>query len=252
MRVRMPAKSAISFVAASVSAIALPAVLLVGLGGTRLAIAQAPAAATHIAPPKAVPHKSAPAHKRTVAKKKAPEAPVAPVVETPAAPPLPNWPVNDKPAAATVTWDSKGLQIDARNSSLQQILEAVATATGAKLEGFATDERVFGVYGPGQVRDVVSQLLHGSAYNVIMIGDQGQGTPRQIVLSTRHAGDTRQAANNNQPGSADEDADAEEPPQPTPPPIRPGFNPGGPPRTPQQLQQEMLLRQQQQNPHPPN
>lgn len=178
----------------------------------------------------------------------------------PAAPELPKWPVNEKPGQATVTWDSHGLSIDAANSSLQQILKDISTATGATVDGLSSDERVFGAYGPGQARDVLSQLLLGAGYNIIMIGDRGQGAPRQILLSSRHSkadqsAANRTGANENDDDSADNDAD-EQPAQPQPP-IRPGF-PGGPPRTPQQMMQErmqqrqqMIQQQQQNNPQPP-
>jgi hypothetical protein len=179
----------------------------------------------------------------------------APIPAPAPAPPL--WPANDLAAQASVVWDSRGLRIDAQNSSLQQILNDFSTATGTKVEGMATDERVFGVFGPGQARDVLSQLLQGSGYNILMIGDQGQGTPRQIVLSARHAGDAQPAPAGN-PSSSDDDADTEEPQQPpqaAPAPFRPGF----PPRTPQQInaqeqqrQQQQQQQQQQQNNNPPN
>ena len=175
---------------------------------------------------------------------------------------LPDWPANDRPAEASVVWDSHGLRIDAENSSLEQILRDFSTATGAKVDGMAADERVFGSYGPGQARDVLSQLLQGSGYNVIMIGDQGQGAPRQIVLSMRQAGGAQPAANN-PANSNDDDADTEEPPPPQagPVPFHPGFPPGGPLRTPQQINmqeqqmREQMMRQQQlqqQQPQPPN
>lgn len=123
------------------------------------------------------------------------------------------------------------------------------------LSGVSADQRIFGTYGPGPARDVISQLLDGSGYNVIMIGDQGQGTPRQIVLSKPPAGPAPQVVN----GSGNEDngnAEVEEPPQPQPPPQQPqpppqnspnGFGPGAQPqpRTPQQILQEMQQRQQQ-------
>ncbi len=57
------------------------------------------------------------------------------------------------------------------------------------------DQRIFGAYGPGPARDVLSQLLDGSGYNVLMIGDQGQGTPRRIVLSARPAGPAQPSGN---------------------------------------------------------
>jgi hypothetical protein len=163
-----------------------------------------------------------------------------------------------------VTWDSQGLKIDATNASLHEILNDVSTATGAKIEGFGTDERVFGQYGPGLARDVLSQLLHGSGYNVLMIGDQGEGTPRQIVLSTRKAaaGQSQAAVNHSFQEMQEEDVpdqpESEEQPQPMPvingrPPVIPPPQgpPGGPqgeggvPRTPQQVLQELQQRQQQ-------
>jgi len=82
-----------------------------------------------------------------------------------------------------VVWDSHGLLIVASNSSLAQILKQVSAETGVKVAGMGADERVFGTYGPGPARDVLSRLLDGSAYNVLMIGDQGQGAPLRIVLS---------------------------------------------------------------------
>jgi hypothetical protein len=204
--------------------------------------AQAPAAAVS-STPSSPAHKPAHPHKHT-AQVKPPAPPAAPAPVTPPAPELPKWPANEKPTPATVTWDSRGLRIDAANSSLAQILTDVSTATGAKVEGFDTDQRVFGAFGPGPARDVLSQLLQGSGYNVVLIGDQGEGTPREIVLSVRHTGPAT-AAGPPAPAS-DEDADADEKPQPGQPPIRPGFPPGRQPRTPQQMQQQML----QQRPQP--
>jgi len=160
---------------------------------------------------------------------------------------LPTWPANDKPTAAAVTWDSHGLRIEAANSSLKQILEAVSTATGAEIQGMDSDQRVFGAYGPGQARDVLSQLLQGSGYNILMIGDQGQGAPRQIVLTARSAADSSSSASKSAPNSsADEDTEAEEPQQPaTPSTIRPGFGPSGNPHSPQHIMDPMQQERQQ-------
>jgi hypothetical protein len=190
-------------------------------------------------------YKSSPAH--------APVPQEQPEAAQPA-PELPHWPVNDSPVKPTVTWDSQGLKIDASNASLHEILNDVSTATGAKLEGFGADERVFGEYGPGQARDILSQLLHGSGYNVLMIGDQGEGTPRQIVLSPRKAGSAPATANHPSQDAQDEDLPEqpeveEQPPQQQPlingrPPMPPQGPPGAP-RTPQQVLQELQQRQQQ-------
>jgi hypothetical protein len=167
------------------------------------------------------------------------------VAPTPPQPELPKWPVNEKADPASVVWDSHGLRIEANNASLQQILNDVSTDTGAKVEGFDSDQRIFGTFGPGSAREVLGQLLEGSGYNFLLIGDQGQGTPRQIVLSARTAANP-QAAKPATPSDDDEvDEQPQQPQQPEGGPIRPGF----PPRTPQQIemqQREQQLRMQQQ------
>ena len=187
------------------------------------------------------------------------EAPPA-AQEQPAPPPpqpeTPAWPVNENPAKPAVTWDSHGLRIQANNASLHDILTEVSTDTGAKVEGMGTDERVFGEYGPGAARDVIAQLLHGSNYNVLMIGDQGEGTPRQIVLSARRAGTPNNANRPNPDQQSDDDYVPDEPQaedQPVQPPVMTGRppmpmvpqGPPGTPRTPQQVLQELQQRQQQ-------
>jgi hypothetical protein len=179
---------------------------------------------------------------------------------------MPSWPANESPGRASVTWDNQGLRIEASNSSLQQILKDVSVETGSKVEGMVPDQRVYGSYGPGQARDVISQLLQGSGYNVLLAGDLGSGAPRQIVLSPRHAGaplpGTAEAPgqDNNPDDEIPENTEVEEQPQPPPQqpiqmqpnpnPGRPGFGPNGPIRTPQQVMEEMqrqqLLQQQQQ------
>jgi hypothetical protein len=189
-----------------------------------------------------VPHRKRPSPAHPLVQEPDPPMPVAPPE-----PEKPKWPAFDPPAQASVQWDSQGLKIDATNSSLQQILKDVSTETGAKVEGLTADERVFGAYGPGQARDVLSQLLQGSGYNVIMIGEQGNGTPRQILLSTRQTGaNPPTSARNNPTNNNEEDAEPDEQPPPQEPGSnRPNFPPGGPMRSPQQIMQEMQQRQQQ-------
>jgi hypothetical protein len=218
---------------------------VLAVAGAQAQDAQAPAAQPAAAPL----HKAAHAHKHPAAAQAAAlPAQAVPAPVQPKAPEAPHWPANEHPSLASVTWDSQGLRIEATNSSLQQILNDVSAATGAKVEGFASDERIFGAYGPGRARDVLSSLLHGSGYNVIMIGDQGQGAPRQIVLSSRHGQGAPPSAAPNATDSGDEDAadsDVDDQPQaPSPPPVRPAFAPGGPARNPQQIMQDMQQRRE--------
>ncbi|MGA2753102.1 MAG: hypothetical protein ABSE53_04990 [Terracidiphilus sp.] len=206
-------------------------------------------AQTNSSPAPAAPaHKSVHPHKKPVAAVPAPQPapPPAPVV-----PPPPNWPANDLPGAASVVFDSRGLLIVASNSSLAQILKDVSTDTGAKVEGMGADQRIFGTYGPGPARDVLSQLLDGSGYNVLMVGDRGAGTPRRIVL-TIPPGSTIQSKATNTPApprnddtdsdqSASESDAEQEPPQPAPNSVAPPV----PIRTPQQMIQERDRQMQQ-------
>jgi hypothetical protein len=231
MRTDLPLNSPVSLGILCKRGFVLLAVLAATLGGAQMLRAQAPATAVSSTPA----HKKAHPHKRPAAV----QAQSPPAAVKPPEPELPKWPANEKPSPASVTWDSQGLRIDAANSSLAQILQDVATATGAKVVGFDTDQRVFGAFGPGPARDVLSQLLLGSGYNILMVGDQGQGTPREILLSLRHPG-TATATVNPAP-ARDEDTDTDEQPQQPqpsqPPPIRPGTLPGRSPFTPQQMQQ---------------
>jgi len=177
-----------------------------------------------------------------------------PVVEPPhpPAPPPPDWPVNDKAQPATVDWNGRDLSITATNSSLQQILKDVSTATGVEVEGASTDQRIYGSYGPAPARDVLSKLLDGSGYNVMIIGDKGEGTPRTLVLSAKSALPASQNAGaRSHPAPTAEDEAPEEPEPPEQPEQgnhRPAPMPAGEPgqnRSPQQIMQEMQQRQQQ-------
>lgn len=191
-------------------------------------------------------------HKKPAAAVPAPQPqPVPP--PAPVLPPPPNWPANDLPGAASVVYDSRGLLIVASNSSLAQILKDVATDTGAKVEGMGADQRIFGTYGPGPARDVLTQLLDGSGYNVLMVGDRGAGTPRRIVLTVPPGSAMQTAAKTpTPPNNDDADSDQQAPEseveqEPQPPP-----NSSGPPvpiRTPQQMIEERNRQMQQtQNP----
>lgn len=146
-----------------------------------------------------------------------------------------------------MSWNGHGLEIDASNSSLDQILRQVAADTGAKVEGLAQDQRIFGTYGPGPARDVVLKLLDGSGYNVLMIGGRDADAPLDVVLTVSTPASPQTAANN-QSRSNPEDDDAPAPPEPEPPPPPPMITPfgngdSGKPETPQQIMQDILERQ---------
>lgn len=245
-----------------ISSTILAGALVAVLAATPLLNAQAPA-------PKPEPvttDKTVRTHKKsTVARAKTQPAAkpaleaAAPAPVTPPEPVRPAWPANDQPSAATVTWDSHGLRIEAANSSLRQILEDVSSATGTLIQGLGNDQRIYGTLGPGQAREVISQLLQGSGYNILMIGDQGQGTPRQILLTSRNATDSPSATNKTAAKKQeDDDDDADEPAQPvqpSPAPAQPNASDSSsrsPQQTGNQTRQGPPSQDQQMPSAPPN
>ena len=163
----------------------------------------------------------------------------------------------DQPAvSATVTARRNLLTVTADNSSLTQILRQVATETGMQLDGLGGDERVFGSFGPGAPREVLTALLNGTGYNVVMVGDLPNGAPRELLLTHRDGSAARPGAGNvNAPqtggdqDSSDDTGTADDPDEPPPPPPPMQTVPQGQPipqgvRTPpnwQQLQQNRNL-----------
>jgi hypothetical protein len=216
------------------------------------ALAAAPPIPAQTAATASPPHTPA-THRAHPAKPSPSVLAAQPAPAPPSAPKQPDWPANDPPAQANVVWDSHGLSIQAANSSLDQILKDVSTETGARVEGFSKDQRIFGSYGPGSTREVLSQLLDGSGYNLLMVGGRSADDPLHVVLSTRPVGapppvepSSRAEADND---IAPEEPEQQQPQPPVPIPARMDNNPAQQPRTPQQIMQEMLQRQQQQQQH---
>jgi hypothetical protein len=192
----------------------------------------------------------------------------------PAPPPQPTVAPSlfEQPAVpATVTAHKNELSVKADNSSLTQILHQVSSATGMRLDGLGGDERVFGSFGPGAPREVLTALLNGTSYNVVMVGDLPNGAPRELLLTRRASGGAspQPAANaaQNQAHSGDDDTppddsgngddsssdDTPPPMQYSPPSIAPATPPtpdgpqgSQPPQAPQRMEPQMPL----QNPPP--
>lgn len=166
----------------------------------------------------------------------------------------------DHPAqAAKVNLAEGKLSVQANNSSLSAILHQISHASGMKIEGLQAgrpDQRVFGSYGPGAPPEVLSELLDGAGYNVLMLGRTSSGAPKELALTPRSgagAVGTQPQPNNN--AQQDNEDNGEEDVEPTqyPDDNQPQQNyipPPGPPemrRTPQQMLEELQrMRQQQQ------
>jgi hypothetical protein len=137
---------------------------------------------------------------------------------------------------AQIVFSGDTLSIRADNSSLSAILHQVAGKSGMQIEGLSGDERVFGTFGPGTPRDVLADLLNGTAYNVVLLGDLSNGAPRQLILTpTTHGG----AAMPPPPQVTTDEAsnEPEPPPEPAPSGTTPPPTPGV--KTPQQLFEQL-------------
>jgi hypothetical protein len=165
----------------------------------------------------------------------------------------------DKPAqAARVTLARGQLSVDANNSSLSKILEDVSSISGMTVDGLDKDSRVFGVYGPGDPRDILSELLDGVGYNFLMVGSTDAGTPREVLLTTRSNAPLSSPSPgvSSQPEEEDEPVVNNYPPEqvaPQPPLRTPGQPPdnNGQPKTPAEIIQDLQrMRQQQQQQQP--
>jgi hypothetical protein len=155
----------------------------------------------------------------------------------------------DKPAQpATVKLTGGTLVVTANNSSLTAILNNLSSSSGMSIDGLGKDQRVFGIYGPGSPRDILSELLDGAGYNFLMVGETDAGVPREIVLTARTSAPLS-APGPSSRSDEDEEPIASQQPEdiPPPPPIAPANEQPQRPRTPKQMLQELQqLRQQQQ------
>ena len=158
---------------------------------------------------------------------------------------------------ARIVFTDNSLTIHADNSSLAAILHQFATTSGMRVNGLGNDERVFGNFGPGTPRDVLADLLNGTAYNLVLLGDLRNGAPRELILTpATHGGDAPATLPAPQTGNDDaipeqESVEVPPPPDVSPAPVAAPTNPGV--RTPQQLfeQLQQMRQQQQQQQQPP-
>lgn len=193
------------------------------------------------------------------------------------------------PTSPQVTYNNGLLTIVANNSTLSDILRAVASHTGATVEAPAqlTSERVAAHIGPASPREVLSDLLTGPGFDFILVGADGDpNAVRNIILTPNQGSNTNNVAMAQpapQPAPAaeqdddDEDQGAPEPESPAPGRVPPsgrrqftqpqpadqatqpaqppsGGEGGGPQqqqvKTPEQLLEQLRKMQQQGPPQP--
>ncbi|HXE89897.1 MAG TPA: hypothetical protein VNK82_02940 [Terriglobales bacterium] len=205
---------------------------------------------------------TAPAKKRALAQKKSPPA----AATEPAPEQRPLLPHELPPAPPQVIYRGGLLFIRAENSTLSDVLQAVGRATGARVEGPMSAERVSVRLGPGAPRQVLADLLTGSNFNYVIVGSpenvqavtavtltvrSGPPTPPSATPQYRHPNITQV-----EPQDLDQEPQiepiVEQPePEPEPPATQPGAT-GQPentpqqPKSPQQLLQELQERLQKQ------
>ncbi len=166
--------------------------------------------------------------------------------------------LDQTPGAPVIRYSGGMLTIEATNSSLRAILDGLGKQTGTTVQGLSHDERVFGVYGPGNPQEVLASLLDDSGYSVVISGKSADGAPREIVLTASSAGSGPSSASQGGHTQAadenDEDAtdsgQVQQPqpalfaPQQPPQQAQPGTPPPQQVKTPQQLLEELQrLRQ---------
>ena len=90
--------------------------------------------------------------------------------------------------AAVVTLQGGLLTVQADNSDLRQILDNIGALGSMSIDGQISDTRVYGSYGPAVPSAVISNLLEGAGYNVILAGINRLGVPRKLVLTPKTGG----------------------------------------------------------------
>jgi hypothetical protein len=111
------------------------------------------------------------------------------------APTLPSVPAREAAVPPQVSYENGQLLIDAKNSTLSDVLRAVEKRTGAvfDISSGDTSERVVGRLGPGPARDVLADLLNGSHFNYVMLSPAGDPSALSRVVLTPRGPETAQA-----------------------------------------------------------
>jgi hypothetical protein len=136
--------------------------------------------------------------------------------------------------------------VHADNSDLGETLKAVAGVSGMSIRGDIAASRVYGVYGPGSPRQVITDLLAGSGYNFILVGLTPEGVPRELLLSpemTKSPPGTNAGQGSESATLHSADADARTPGQLGPGAI--AHVPPPPPEDPEVRAQQNMRRLQQ-------
>jgi hypothetical protein len=108
-----------------------------------------------------------------------------------------------RPAAPPIVIYLNGkLSISAKNSTLGDVLRAVANKTGAAIDiPENANERVVSQLGPAPARDVMASLLNGSHFNYVMVGSENDpnSVVRVVLTAKSEKGETGTAVASSNP-----------------------------------------------------
>jgi hypothetical protein len=108
-----------------------------------------------------------------------------------------------RPAAPPIVIYLNGkLSISAKNSTLGDVLRAIANKTGAAIDvPENANERVVSQLGPAPPRDVMSSLLNGSHFNYVMVGSENDpnSVVRVVLTAKSEKGETGTAVATSNP-----------------------------------------------------
>ena len=142
------------------------------------------------------------AHEALNGKKKAVEPPPQ-GVPTPAQPVVPLRPSQMPSVAPRVSYQNGALTVVAENSTIADILSAIRSATGIRIEaqGGPSGDRVAAKIGPAAPREVLLSLLQGSRFDYVMLGSatDPEKIERVILTPKLGAGGAAQQAAANTP-----------------------------------------------------
>lgn len=101
---------------------------------------------------------------------------------------LPLTPEQRPAAPPIVSYQNGKLIVVAKNSTLGDVLRAIATKTGASIDvPENANERVVSQLGPAPARDVMAALLNGSHFNYVMVGTEGDpNAVARVVLTAKN------------------------------------------------------------------
>lgn len=88
---------------------------------------------------------------------------------------------------AQVIYSGGLVTVTAKDATLDQVVQQIAVKVGMKVNGRASNEKVFGTYGPEAPSSVLTTLLDGSGSNLLIV-QTASDRPLEIILTPRSGG----------------------------------------------------------------